>query len=216
MTYPSPSETRISSRSVGSSSQMRIVREAIASHDQPEDEELVPRRAAECRSGERAAGVLVETRPADDRELVEEARGEHAGGHERPLRQEVGAAAVRRAGATRDARDVRMADRLRRDAAVEEELAVEVEVAGTSPVLTAIDVDVLDEPIGDPDRAGPGERRGAAGRRDDRESPARSRNRDQDPIDHLLPPSSAFYPTRPGAGAEPQSVAVDTSSSEGS
>src|SRR5438067_3379311 len=165
---------------------MRIVGEAIASHDQPEDEELVPGRAAECRSGERAAGVLVETRPADDRQLIEEARGEHAGDYELPLRQEVGAAAVRRAGATRHARDVRMADRLRGDAAVVEELAVEVEVAGTSAVLAAVDVDVLDEPIGDPDRAGPGEQWGAAGRRDDGESSARSRNGEQEPIDHLL------------------------------
>src|SRR5437764_3922535 len=105
-----------------------------------------------------------------------------------------------------------MADRLRRDAAVVEELAVEVEVAGTSPVLAAIDMDVLDEPIGDPDRAGPGERLGAAGRRDDRESPARSRNRDQDPTGHLLPPSSTFHPTHPAAGPLPQAVAVDTSS----
>src|SRR5262245_37476996 len=186
--YPSPRETRISSRSVGSSSQMRIVGCAINSHRQTEDQDLVPGRAPERDARERAAGVLVEPRPADHRQLVEEPRREHPGDHQLALRQEVGAAAVRGAGPRARAHDVRVADRVGRDAAVVEKLAVEVLVAGSLAARAAVDVDVVDLAIRDPNRPGAGERDGAACRSGDRESPARSRNRDHYSIDHLQPP----------------------------
>src|SRR5262249_49840616 len=139
----------------------------------------------------------------DDRELVEEARGKDARDHQLALREEVGAAAVRGAGAGARAHDVRVADRVRRDAAVIEELAVEVLVARALAARAAVDVDVLDLAIRDPDRPRAGERDGADGRCGDRESPARSRNRDHHSIDHLHPPSSipSYAPRGKAAGS---------------
>src|SRR5262249_30209744 len=105
----------------------------------------------------------------DHRELVEEARREDPGNHQLALRQEVGAAAVCGACPRARAHDVRVADRVRRDAAVVEKLAVEVLVAGPFAARAAVDVDVLDLAIRDPDRSRAGERHRAGGRCGDRE-----------------------------------------------
>src|SRR5581483_9482536 len=77
------SATRISSRSGGSSSQIRMRAGAlIASYRQPEDEELAEALAPERRHRERPADVGVETGAADDCELVDHARLDHALRHE--------------------------------------------------------------------------------------------------------------------------------------
>src|SRR5690242_819928 len=93
-----------------------------------------------------------------------------------------------------------MPDRLRRDAAVEELFPVEVDVSGAATVRPAVDVDVLDERVRDADRARADERAGAARCCCDGESPARSRNPDRYPTDHLQPPELGWNPTYPGNG----------------